>query len=245
MESRRCGSSGQSSFSLPDICQWLGLVFLLFWLIMLPSSSFAVSPSRNSSSGIVEVTAQGVTPEARQRLLAWQSIIRRYRHTGDLEKLERVNRFLNKIHFAADRVHWGRQDYWATPFELVAGNAGDCEDFAIAKYFSLKAMGVPEARLRMMYVKASQLNQAHMVLAYYASPESDPLILDNLTNSIQPFSRRADLLPVYSFNADSLWLQKSATHSVKVGTADRISLWRDLAARMAAPAAGQPADMLR
>ena len=87
---------------------------------------------------------------------------------------------------------------------------GDCEDFAIAKYFSLLAVGVPASQLRLVYVRL-QLgapggpSQAHMVLAYYASAQAEPLILDNLITDIRPASRRPDLTPVFSFNSDGLW----------------------------------------
>ncbi len=80
--------------------------------------------------------------------------------------------------------------------ELLTTNGGDCEDFSIAKYLTLRAMGVPDDQLRIIYVKALELNQAHMVLAWYKTPGSDPLILDNLINDIKPASQRNDLEPV-------------------------------------------------
>ena len=115
-------------------------------------------------------------------------------------KLSLVNTFFNKTDFKSDISHWGKEDYWASPVELLSTNAGDCEDYSIAKYFTLMAMGVPVENLRITYVKAVKLNQAHMVLAYYAAPNEEPLILDNMTDEILPASERTDLVPVYSFN---------------------------------------------
>jgi len=137
------------------------------------------------------------------------------------------------MQFISDKKHWHKEDYWATPVEFLSTNGGDCEDFSIAKYFTLLEIGVPDERLRITYVKAIRLNQAHMVLAYYETPESEPLILDNLTKRIQAASQRRDLLPVYSFNGSHLWMAKERGQGRRVaGGSQRINLWRDLNVRM-------------
>ncbi len=171
-------------------------------------------------------------PAARRRLLAWEELIRDDRSTTDREKLEKVNRFFNRLAFISDLKHWGKEDYWATPVEFLASGGGDCEDFSLAKYFTLKAMGVPEKKLNLTYVKALKLNQAHMVLTYYAIPGAVPLVLDNLINAIKPASQRPDLLPVYSFNGTGLWLAKLRGRGRLVGSSDRLKRWRDLLNRM-------------
>lgn len=168
---------------------------------------------------------------ARQRLLDWQELIR----TGggeEMAKLEKVNRFFNKIPFIDDAVHWGKEDYWATPAEFLASNGGDCEDFAIAKYFTLISLGIAESKLTLTYVKALRLNQAHMVLAYYPAPGAEPLILDSLIEAIKPSSKRTDLLPVYSFNGSGLWLAKQRSKGKMIGDSSRLKRWQDLLDRM-------------
>ena len=145
--------------------------------------------------------------DARKRLLDWQNLIQT-EGSDNLEKLEKVNRFMNRIPFISDAIHWGKDDYWATPVEFLASNGGDCEDFAIAKYFTLIKLGIAENQLTLTYVKALRLNQAHLVLTYYAAPGKEPLVLDNIIDSIEPSSKRTDLLPVYSFNGAGLWLAK-------------------------------------
>lgn len=170
--------------------------------------------------------------EARGRLLAWQDLIRGAGKLAESERLEKVNGFFNGFDFVSDRSHWGIDDYWATPVELIASGGGDCEDFALAKYFTLKALGVPEGRLNLTYVKALSLNQAHMVLTYYPSPESVPLVLDNLVPDIRPASARTDLLPVYSFNGAGLWLAKQRGRGRLVGDSDRLRRWKELLGRM-------------
>jgi predicted transglutaminase-like cysteine proteinase len=181
------------------------------------------------------------------RVLAWRDLIEHERDR-DLrvpDKLAAVNDFFNRLEFVDDLAHWRRRDYWATPIEFLGSAGGDCEDFAIAKYFTLLELGVPESRLQITYVKATALNQAHMVLAYYAHPGADPLVLDNLVAEILPGSSRADLVPVYSFNGQGLWLSRARGRGKRVGDVDRLSLWQDLMLRLDSPAPAPPSETLR
>lgn len=172
--------------------------------------------------------------DAGTRLLAWEDMIRTDKSASDREKLEKVNHFFNsRIMFVNDIDLWGVQDYWATPFELLCRNAGDCEDFAIAKYFTLKAIGMDESKLNIMYVKALQYGIAHMVLAYYSKPGAEPLILDNLIDSVNPASKRTDLLPVFGFNGSGLWTAKQRSHGKLTGTSSgRLKPWQELQKKM-------------
>jgi predicted transglutaminase-like cysteine proteinase len=154
-------------------------------------------------------------------------------HLDDEGKLQALNQFFNRrVAFRTDLEVWGQIDYWATPLEMLGRGEGDCEDYAIAKYFGLMGAGIPSTRMRLVYVKATLggVQQAHMVLAYYGSVGAvDPLILDNLIGDIRPASRRPDLLPVFSFNIDGLW---SGTQGPSAGDpVSRLSRWRDLLAR--------------
>ncbi len=142
----------------------------------------------------------------------------------DIEKqLLEVNRFFNQFEYREDHLHWGVQDYWATPNEFIGTQKGDCEDFVIAKYFALRNLGVPDERLFLTYVKALKQNVAHMVLSYFPTPSSIPRILDNYDPMIKSADKRKDLLPVYSFNAKSLFLNNASaglgkslpTHKIK------------------------------
>jgi len=115
-----------------------------------------------------------------------------------------VNDLFNRVPQISDSMHWGVDDYWATPAELVASNGGDCEDFVIAKYFALKESGIPAEKLRLTYVKSFQTGKIenHMVLAYYSTPDAEPMLLDNMQPQMLPASKRPDLLPVYEFNGE-------------------------------------------
>jgi predicted transglutaminase-like cysteine proteinase len=126
---------------------------------------------------------------------------------------------------------WGLDEYWATPAEALSINGADCEDFAIAKFFTLKELGVPNARLRLVYARQTHSPEAHMVLAYYSEPRADPLILDNLVGDITPASRRPDLTPVYTFNDDDLLFLKQSSSPVRVDTFSH-RRWRELLAKL-------------
>lgn len=170
-------------------------------------------------------------PGTSQRLEDWKRYAARRKAAPlpEAEVLEEVNRLLNHIRFVDDPVHWGEADYWATPAESVGSNGADCEDFSIAKYFLLKELGVPNARLRMTYVKATRLNQAHMVVAYYPRPDAEPLVLDNLEDTVRPASQRTDLVPVYSFNDEEVWIELRG----RSGSPRQIRNWSLLLERLA------------
>lgn len=175
------------------------------------------------------------------RLTSWQNLLQQPGNPNELASLETVNRFINRsVVHAEDREVWGETDYWATPLETLSRGRGDCEDFAIAKYFSLVRMGVPSAKLRLTFVKALQRQQAHMVLAYYASPGAEPLILDNLRQQISPASQRRDLLPVYAFNNHGIFLGSAPQRQSKQSP-QLLSRWQDVSTRTLAEGSPVPA----
>lgn len=167
---------------------------------------------------------------ARQRILDWSDLIQRSGELPEKDKLTAVNRFFNaKLRFVDDQRNWGQNDYWATPIEALVKGAGDCEDYSIAKYFTLRRLGIPAEKLRITYVKALNYNQAHMVLTFYTTPTADPLVLDNLISDIRPASQRKDLLPVYAFNAEGLY-----TGGKRSGDSKKLSRWQDILQKMRA-----------
>ncbi len=167
---------------------------------------------------------------AGKRVQTWRSVLAGLQGKSEKQQLVGVNEFFNQLNFVDDIRLWGKKDYWATPLEFLGSNAGDCEDFTIAKYFSLLELGISDQKLRLVYVKAIELNQFHMVLAYYETPRSQPLILDNLIGEIKPASKRGDLLPIYSFNGRNLWTMKT-TQGKLAGKSSRLKLWNDLRSR--------------
>jgi predicted transglutaminase-like cysteine proteinase len=167
------------------------------------------------------------------RITQWQALIQTGQTLSEPQKLAQVNAFFNQtIRFEEDALLWQLQDYWATPLELLSKGAGDCEDYAIAKYFTLKALGVAEEKMRITYVKAIQLHQAHMVLTYFETPRAVPMVLDNLLPTVLPATARKDLVPVYSFNGSGLWLAKVRGAGQHISGSGRLSLWADLNQRI-------------
>ena len=168
----------------------------------------------------------------------WTSMMQTYADAPIEIRIQKVNDFFNrKIIFAEDQEVWGQSDYWATPMETLSKGKGDCEDYVIAKYFSLRNMNVPDSQLRLIYVKAriggasSSVQQAHMVLAYYPTAEAEPLILDSLISDIRPASRRSDLLPIFSFNSQGVFAGVAANAVLGQGGTSRLSRWQDLLER--------------
>jgi predicted transglutaminase-like cysteine proteinase len=201
------------------------------WVILLTVTLSSAGNALELTDPLMSHVRTEFGEEAYQRLQNYQRLKVLASRAPIDRQLRLVNSFFNQLRFVSDIEHWGEEDYWATPVELMITNAGDCEDFSIAKYQTLRSMGVPDEQLRIMYVKALELNQAHMVLAWYPRPDADPLILDNLTNDIKLASRRSDLEPVYSFNGSGLWSSK-AGQDKRIGGADRLSRWRELNQRM-------------
>lgn len=169
---------------------------------------------------------------AADRLRAWQRLVEKAWGKPELEQLKLVNDFFNNRIFTTDQRLWHQEDYWATPIEFLMKNAGDCEDFAIAKYFTLRKLGIPDSKLLLTYVKAIRLNQAHMVLTYYKTPRSIPLVLDNINPRILPATKRRDLVPIYTFNGGGLWLAKQRGKGKLLGQSGRLKKWRELQTRL-------------
>jgi len=186
--------------------------------------------STSVSAVLIDQYASRFGQDARERLLGWRAFVKGHGTEAQVARetamLAIVNRYFNRARFVSDIEHWGVDDYWATPAELIASDGGDCEDYAIAKYFALKELGIPRARLRITYVRSLLLKQAHMVLAYYPTPQADPLILDNLDDQIRPGSQRLDLVAVYSFNDEDALIAggRPAFRQVR--------RWRDLTDRL-------------
>ena len=196
-------------------------------------SLFVVSLVLAISDEVIDKIRVEYGSDAVGRVQQWQQLISESGDLTDREKLKKVNDFFNQqVEFVSDSFLWGKEDYWATPLEFLAKGAGDCEDYSIAKYFTLRELGVSDKKMRITYVKALELNQAHMVLTYFPTPRAIPLVLDNLIPAIKPALKRKDLLPVYSFNGSGLWLAKARGDGKRVGSSGRLRLWEKLKEKM-------------
>lgn len=188
----------------------LTISFLL--IITFISFAFSVKTFNISQEKLNEFTKK-YGEVARTRVLVWDKMVENAKSKDILHKLKDVNDFFNKIKYETDEQNWHKKDYWAAPFEFMGTGAGDCEDYAIAKYFTLRKLGVPDKKLRITYVKllrqGTKYELAHMVLTYYHTPTATPVVLDNVNKILKLASKRPDLKPVYSFNAQGLWEAKN------------------------------------
>jgi len=169
---------------------------------------------------------------ATRRVLKWQQLMLESQDASVEKKLKLVNKFFNSTRYVSDQRHWGTEDYWATPLEVLATNGADCEDYSIAKYFTLRALGIPDEDLRLTYVNAIELGQAHMVLTYYGNNKTNPLVLDNLEPWIRLASERTDLQPVYSFNGGGLWMSRERGRGQLLGRAEDLHQWSAMPTRL-------------
>jgi len=205
---------------------WLALPVLMLWTLLTSFMPWVWDAQR------MLAVAQTRGPEALAGARALQAMLAAAAAQDDAGKLRAVNDFFNhRIAFRDDQQVWGSADYWASPLELLERGAGDCEDFAIAKYFSLLALGLPAAGLRLVYARIDGAGppgpgRSHMVLAHRSSPGAEPQILDNLVDEIRSASARPDLLPVFSFNREGLW------HGIGSQPAQdptsRLAIWREV-----------------
>lgn len=204
---------------------------LIFSLFVLTLFSITTAALNTEEQRWIDAVTKTYGKRAGLRTQTWREKIAALQQASEAEQLTQINQFFNQLNFVDDIHIWGKKDYWATPLEFLGSNAGDCEDFTIAKYFSLLELGISDKKLRLVYVKAIELNQFHMVLAYYEQANSVPLILDNLIHEIKPATQRRDLLPIYSFNGSNLWLMKEKASGKLAGNSSRLSLWNDLRTR--------------
>jgi|LakMenEpi03Aug12_release.lakeMendotaPanAssembly.Ray.scaffolds.fasta_scaffold161811_2 predicted transglutaminase-like cysteine proteinase len=233
--SRGAQAARRAALALRDPVLAVGVVSVLAVGLVLAGVSRAYTADR------IEQSARERGADAVRMVQEMQGLVGRLASADELVRQEQTNLFYNrKIRYTSDQRLYQQVDYWASPLETFAQGRGDCEDYAIAKYFTLLAGGIPPAKLRMVYVKADlpatstrpAESVGHMVLAYYPQPDADPLVLDNLTDEIRPASLRPDLKPVFSFNTEGLW-QGVGQQSMGDPMA-RISKWRDAMNRIKA-----------
>lgn len=122
-----------------------------------------------------------------------------------------VNDLINRQTYITDNRNWGKSDYWATPVEFLT-RGGDCEDFAIAKYTALRALGVPEERLRVAIVHDEIKDIPHAVLIVYT--EKGAVMLDNQMDKPVKTSETSRYRPIFSINRTAWWLHTKPQNTV-------------------------------
>lgn len=129
------------------------------------------------------------------------------------QMVDGVNQVVNRIPYVNDSEIYGKSDYWATPMEFMK-NGGDCEDYAITKYVALRALGVPEQRMRILILQDMQKNIPHAILIVYT--DNGPVLLDNQIKSVTPLERVSHYKPIFSINREGWWLHTKPAGNVTV-----------------------------
>ncbi len=132
----------------------------------------------------------------------WKKFIESVRGLDKLAQLTAVNKQMNKSRYTLDNVNWGVEDYWATPGQFLA-RSGDCEDYAITKYMTLRELGWSTDDMRIVVVQDLNLNVGHAILAVYVNDKI--MILDNQINNVVESDRIQHYRPIYSVNEKMWW----------------------------------------
>lgn len=132
----------------------------------------------------------------------WTSLSSELKGASLKKQLLEVNKFFNQWPYRTDMVVWGVEDYWATPEEFMK-KSGDCEDYAIAKYYALRSLGVSEEIMRIVAVTDTIRGIGHAILAVYA--DDTAYILDNLSSNVLDHTYLSHYKPHFSLNEKFLW----------------------------------------
>jgi predicted transglutaminase-like cysteine proteinase len=137
------------------------------------------------------------------RLHDWQGFLDRIRGLDRVGQLAAVNREINRVRYREDVDVWGEYDYWAAPGEFFA-RGGDCEDYAIAKYYSLRELGFSTAKMRVVVLQDVRRARPHAVLVVDLAGQQ--FMLDNLSNAVVPWETALQYKPYYAVNEEAFWV---------------------------------------
>lgn len=165
-----------------------------------------IQPFNKWTDVIQRFETQARSPNAAPRMQMWQAALQSFKSLPVEEQVRAVNDYVNQVRYVEDSVNWGKSDYWATPIEFFS-RGGDCEDYAIAKYASLRALGFSTDQLRIAVVQDKIKNIPHAVLIVYT--EEGTYVLDNQNRRAEQVQNVTRYKPVYSINSSSWWLHKS------------------------------------
>jgi predicted transglutaminase-like cysteine proteinase len=175
------------------------------FLILLLLNIHSIADELYVPEKIIQKIAKKYDYFAKRRFKYLNILLQENKNKSEAEKLHVINQFYNGVKYASDWEIYHKMDYWATPLQFLGKDKGDCEDYVIAKYFALRYLGISSKKMFFTYVRSSKFKAAHMVLTYYKTPRSEPLVLDNNNQKIFPASQRKDLTPVYNFNGEELY----------------------------------------
>lgn len=195
----------------------------------LPSAAMAEPPAPSSASAASKIKLFGTVEFKRplSSLPAWLDLLKRNhadpiflpekhfnkkvtwaqfkekaKGKNAMDLLRYVNSFWNTWPYREDIDNWGQEDYWEIPAEFLK-KSGDCEDYSIIKYFTLKELGIPPETMRIVVVRDTIRNMAHAVLVVYMN--NNAYVLDSLSNAVLSHTRFSHYSPQYSVNEFGRW----------------------------------------
>ena len=136
----------------------------------------------------------------------WTQTVAELKPLPRAEQVRLVNDLVNKMGYWSDWDVYREADHWATPEEMFDKQGGDCEDFALFKYFLLRAAGVPAEDLRITMVALD--DQAHMVSLVMV--DGAPVVLDCVVLRATPPDQLRQYQAVYSLSETGAWFLAAA-----------------------------------
>lgn len=168
-------------------------LFILFFSSSLIAKNFKLNP---------KYLKPQKNPIAVAIFQDYERFMNKISHKSLHVKIEAINHYINTITSIDDSPHDAMLDIWSTRAEFLAKGGGDCEDYAITKYYSLKDMKIDPKKMCLIVVNEKYSGFDHMVLGLWQDKKSPPLILDNLSFKVLPLNKRVDLIPSYCINED-------------------------------------------
>lgn len=135
----------------------------------------------------------------------WRAMVNQARGQDPMRQLQTVNQWVNRVRYVEDIANYGMVDFWATPLEFLARD-GDCEDFAIAKYVTLRELGFPHTEMRILVLNDLNLRIPHAILIAYLNGRS--YVLDNQIAQVVPTDVIRHYQPIFSINEEAWWLHQ-------------------------------------
>jgi len=200
------------TFAAPALGNGVGAVPSLFGTVEVRSPAIQNFPKWTAVLDRMAdertVAEQPCTPSffTRCNLEEWRALMQELRGRPPLEQIEAINDFMNRVSYITDPANYNMPDYWATPRQHLT-RRGDCEDYAIAKYVSLRALGFPEESLRILVLDDLNLRIPHAVLVVILDGRA--LLLDNQIRSVVEERAVRHYRPIYSINATAFWIHRS------------------------------------
>lgn len=136
-------------------------------------------------------------------MTSWRELVKGLKNSDDMTKMNFVNAFFNRWQYRTDIETYNVSEHWAGPIAFMQ-NSGDCEDYAIAKYVTLKFLGFKDNAMRIMAVIDNNRGGiGHSVL----SVESDEgkMVLDNTASRVYSDGQQTGYAPRFAVNQSGIY----------------------------------------